>query len=99
MATVAKRTAHARHILVEDEAACQALIDRIQAGEDFAELAKDNSQCPSGRKGGDLGTFSQGMMVPEFDQVIFNEPVGLYPHPVQTQFGYHVIDTISRDEA
>jgi peptidyl-prolyl cis-trans isomerase C len=95
--TSKKLTAHARHILVKTEAECNDLINQIKEGADFAELAKKNSSCPSGKNGGDLGEFSQGMMVPEFDKVIFNEAIGLYPKPVKTQFGYHVIETLSRN--
>lgn len=94
-------SARARHILVETEAQCQEIINKINAGEDFAEQAMLNSSCPSGQKGGDLGEFNQGMMVPEFDAVIFdaNNPVGtVYPNPVKTQFGYHVIEIQSRND-
>jgi peptidyl-prolyl cis-trans isomerase C len=59
-------TAAARHILVPDEETCQKLKDEIESGADFADLAKEHSQCPSGAKGGDLGTFGPGQMVPEF---------------------------------
>ena len=85
-------TAAAKHILVQDEATCQTLKDQILTGEKtFEELARDKSQCPSGVKGGDLGTFRQGQMVPEFDKVVFNDEVGVVHGPVQTQFGYHLL--------
>ncbi len=90
--------AAARHILVETEEACLALKTKIEAGEDFADLARENSQCPSGEKGGELGEFSQGQMVPEFDQVVFNEEVGKVHGPIQTQFGYHLLEITSRNE-
>ena len=57
----------------------------------FAELAKDNSSCPSSAKGGDLGEFTHGQMVKEFDEVAFKLPVGKVSEPVKTQFGYHLI--------
>ena len=57
----------------------------------FAELAKDRSSCPSSSKGGDLGEFTLGMMVPEFDKAAFELPVGKVSEPVKTQFGYHLI--------
>ena len=91
--------ARALHILVDTEDQCQKLIDQINSGADFAELAKQHSKCPSGQRGGDLGEFHQGMMVPEFDAVIFdtnNETGKVYPNPVKTQFGYHVIETLER---
>ena len=57
----------------------------------FAELAKNNSACPSSAKGGDLGEFTHGQMVKEFDEVAFKLPVGKVSEPVKTQFGYHLI--------
>ncbi len=63
--------AKARHILVDTEDACNELKARIQAGEDFAEVARAHSKCPSGRRGGDLGEFPRGAMVPEFDEAVF----------------------------
>ena len=85
-------TASAKHILVQDEATCQALKEKIVSGEtSFEEMARDVSLCPSGVKGGDLGSFGQGAMVPEFDKVVFNDEVGVVHGPVQTQFGYHLL--------
>lgn len=89
--------ASARHILVDSEAYCQELKDKINSGEvSFEEAAKANSTCPSGAQGGDLGTFGQGQMVPEFDQVVFNDEVGVVHGPVQTQFGYHLLEVTNR---
>lgn len=88
----------ARHILVDKEDQCQDLIDQINNGADFAELAKQHSKCPSGRQGGDLGEFGPGQMVPEFDKVVFNEEVGKPHGPVKTDFGYHVVEITSRTE-
>ena len=89
--------ATARHILVSTEDECNNLKQQIVDGADFAEIAAAHSQCPSGRQGGDLGSFSPGQMVPEFDTVVFNESVGDVHGPVQTQFGYHLIEITSRD--
>lgn len=91
-------TATARHLLVDKEELCNELKQRISKGEDFAELAKEYSQCPSGAQGGDLGSFSQGQMVPEFDTVVFNEAINVVHGPVQTQFGYHLLETTSRED-
>ena len=88
--------ASARHILVKTEKECLELKKRIEAGEEFAEVAKAHSECPSGADGGDLGSFGQGMMVPEFDKVVFHEAVGKVHGPVKTQFGYHLILITSR---
>lgn len=92
------RTASARHILVNDQAACSTLKARIEAGEDFATLAREYSECPSGAEGGALGTFRPGMMVKEFDQVVFSGALGQVHGPVQTQFGYHLIEITARSD-
>ena len=88
--------ASARHILVATEAACTDLKTQIEAGSDFAALAKEHSTCPSGRQGGDLGEFGRGQMVPEFDKACFEGPVGEVQGPVQTQFGYHLLEVTER---
>ncbi|MEO2018161.1 MAG: peptidylprolyl isomerase [Fuerstiella sp.] len=91
-------TAAARHILVPDEAKCLGLKAKIEGGTDFADVAKEHSECPSSAKGGDLGTFSKGQMVPEFDQVVFNEDLNTVHGPVKTQFGYHLLEITARSE-
>jgi peptidyl-prolyl cis-trans isomerase C len=88
--------ATARHILVETEAQCEELKKQIEDGADFAVVARENSTCPSSAQGGDLGEFGPGMMVPEFDTVVFNEAVGVVHGPVKTQFGYHLLEITSR---
>ena len=91
-------TASARHILVSSEQACLNLKSQIESGEtSFENAAAEFSQCPSGKQGGDLGSFGPGMMVPEFDRVVFNEAVGQVHGPVQTQFGYHLVEITRRD--
>lgn len=90
-------TATARHILVDSEEKCLELKQQITDGADFAALAAENSSCPSGQKGGDLGSFGPGMMVKEFDEVVFNEAVGEVHGPVKTQFGYHLLEVTSRN--
>ena len=88
--------ATARHILVATEAACLALKNQIEAGADFAVVARDNSSCPSGKQGGSLGEFGPGQMVREFDEVVFSGEIGKVLGPVKTQFGYHLIEITSR---
>ena len=90
--------ASARHILVPTREACESLKTEIEAGADFAAVAKQHSQCPSGRQGGDLGEFGPGQMVREFDTVVFSAEIGKVVGPVQTQFGYHLIEVTSRTE-
>lgn len=69
----------------------QDLKQRIDEGADFAELAQAHSDCPSGRDGGDLGTFGRGMMVPEFETAAFAAEIGATSDVVETAFGYHLI--------
>jgi len=90
--------ASARHILVNTMEKCEEIKKQIEEGSDFAEMAKNHSQCPSGKQGGDLGEFFPGQMVKEFDQVVFSEEVGKVHGPVKTQFGFHLIEITSRGE-
>jgi peptidyl-prolyl cis-trans isomerase C len=88
--------ASARHILVPTEAECLKLKTEIEGGKDFAQIARQFSKCPSGKRGGDLGEFFRGQMVPEFDQVVFEKEVGKVHGPVKTQFGYHLVEITKR---
>lgn len=81
----------ASHILVDDEAKIKELRAKIAAGGDFAELAKEHSKCPSKERGGDLGYFPQGQMVPEFDKAVSALKENELSEPVKTQFGWHLI--------
>lgn len=91
-AFVAEEQATASHILLEDEAAAVAAIERLKAGEDFGELAKELSTGPSGPRGGALGTFGKGQMVAPFEEAVFAMEAGSFTEtPVETQFGFHVI--------
>lgn len=90
--------ARARHILVNDEAKCEALKKDIEGGADFADVAKQHSTCPSSARGGDLGEFGPGQMVREFDEVVFSAPVGEVQGPVKTQFGYHLVEVTQRTD-
>ena len=92
-----KESVHARHILVKTEGEAKAIANQLKGlkGEalksKFIQLAKDKSTGPSGPKGGDLGYFAQGQMVPEFNEKVFSMKVGTFSEPVKTQFGFHVI--------
>lgn len=90
--------ASARHILVDSEDLCNDLKSQIENGADFAEIAKQHSNCPSGRQGGDLGEFGQGQMVVEFDEVVFSGELDTVHGPVKTQFGYHLIEITERTD-
>ncbi|MEK9923645.1 MAG: peptidylprolyl isomerase, partial [Rhodospirillales bacterium] len=83
---------------VDSEELCQELKDKIANGEDFAKLAQQHSSCPSGRSGGDLGSFGPGQMVPEFDRVVFSAAINEVQGPVKTQFGYHLLEVTSRTD-
>lgn len=83
---------NARHILVKTEEEAKAVIADLDAGKDFAELAKAKSEDSNKDDGGDLGWFSKGRMVPEFEEAAFALEKGAYTKtPVQSQFGFHVI--------
>ena len=88
--------ATARHILVDSEEKCNELKAQIINGADFGDVAKANSSCHSSANGGDLGQFGPGMMVPEFDKVVFSADIGSVEGPVKTQFGYHLLEVTSR---
>ena len=90
--------ATARHILVDSEEVCLELKKEIEQGTNFANVAKENSSCPSSAQGGDLGEFGPGMMVPEFDKVVFSAPINTVQGPVKTQFGYHLLEVTSRED-
>jgi len=93
-----RKTASARHILVKECEQCESLKAEIEGGADFAELAKQHSTCPSGKSGGDLGTFRERQMVKEFDDVVFSAELNKVHGPVKTQFGYHLIEITSRSD-
>lgn len=90
--------ASARHILVGTREECEAIRQRIEDGLDFAEAARQYSTCPSGRRGGDLGEFAPGMMVKEFDDVVFSAPTHELQGPVKTEFGYHLVEVTGRSD-
>ena len=89
--------ATARHILVDTEAKCEELKQAIENGQDFADVAREQSRCPSGRNVGDLGSFGPGQMVPEFDKAVFNSELNTVIVSVKTQFGYHRLAVTSRN--
>lgn len=86
----------ARHILVATEEEAQSVIDALEAGGDFEELAKEHSTGPSGADGGDLGYFTAGTMVAEFNDAAFALQAGEISSPVKTKFGWHVIKVEDR---
>ncbi|OGV72163.1 MAG: hypothetical protein A3K18_21160 [Lentisphaerae bacterium RIFOXYA12_64_32] len=103
--------AHARHILFKTEpdaddktkqekkAAAEAARKQLTEGADFAALAKEKSDCPSGKQGGDLGNFERGNMVKEFEDAAFSQKLNDIGPIVETKFGYHIIQVLERTEA
>lgn len=101
---------NARHILVSfdpaDDAAkkeakkkkAEGVREKLAKGGDFAKLAEENSDCPSKSKGGDLGEFSRGRMVPAFEEVAFTQKTNEISGVVETEFGYHIIQTVSHNQ-
>ena len=85
------KSVSASHILVSNARDAQGIVIRLSKGEDFADLAKRFSKCPSKSKGGNLGWFGKGDMVPEFEKACFEGKVGEVVGPVKTEFGYHII--------
>lgn len=82
---------HCAHILVKTEKEAQNILERLKKGDKFANIAKEVSLCPSKKRGGDLGTFSRGQMVKEFEKAAFSLQKGEISPVVKTKFGYHII--------
>ncbi len=90
----------AKHILVPELAAAEAVIERLEAGEDFAEVAAEvSTDTGSAARGGELGCLPQGATVPAFDEAAFGAEIGALTGPVQTQFGYHLLVVDERIDA
>ena len=84
---------HCAHILVKEEKDAIQILKELDSGKEFSELARQ-SLCPSGREGGDLGSFGKGQMVPEFEKAAFDLKPGEISRPVRTEFGWHIIKRI-----
>lgn len=85
---------NAQHILVKTENQAKEILAEISSGKKFEDLAKSKSICPSGKKGGNLGWFSHGQMVKEFQKAAFDLKKGQVSQPVKTQFGWHIIKCV-----
>jgi len=81
----------AKHILIDNEDKAKEIKEKINNGLSFEDAAREFSTCPSNSQGGDLGTFTRGKMVPEFEDAAFELEIGQISEPVKTQFGYHLI--------
>jgi peptidyl-prolyl cis-trans isomerase C len=87
----------ASHILVKTEQEAKDLYNEISSGKSFAEIAQEKSLCPSGQNGGDLGFFGKGMMVKPFEDAAFSLEVGELSQPIETQFGWHLIQVTDKN--
>lgn len=96
-----EETVNASHILVKTEEEAKEILAKINAGEiTFENAAKEYSSCPSKDNGGNLGDFGRGQMVPEFDSAVFSMTEGeISSAPVKTQFGYHLIKLVKKNES
>jgi peptidyl-prolyl cis-trans isomerase C len=92
-------TIRAKHILVATEDIVKEVVDKINGGMSFEEAVTNYSICPSKAQGGDLGFFTKGQMVPEFEEAAFALEIGVLSNPVKTQFGYHLIKVEEKKEA
>lgn len=95
---VESETIKAGHILVSKEDQAKEILEEINNGLSFEEAASKYSHCPTNANGGDLGYFTKGKMVPEFETVAFSMEIGEISDPVKTQFGYHIIKLADRKE-
>jgi parvulin-like peptidyl-prolyl isomerase len=90
---------HARHILVETEEEANDVVKRLEAGEDFGDLAAEMStDTASADNGGDLGFVPKGSFVASVDEAVFNLPIGETSEPIESDFGWHVIEVLEREE-
>ncbi|WP_052590574.1 peptidylprolyl isomerase [Halobacteriovorax marinus] len=85
----------ARHILLEDVEDAQYVLEKLQQGEDFGELAKELSECNSSQKGGDLGLFVSGQVAPEVERAIYHLKIDEISEPVESEYGFHIIQRLA----
>jgi peptidyl-prolyl cis-trans isomerase C len=88
---------NASHILVKTEAEATQVLEILETGKTFEKIAQERSICPSGKKGGNLGWFTRGRMVKEFENAAFALKKGQVSGPVKTQFGYHIIKVVDAE--
>jgi parvulin-like peptidyl-prolyl isomerase len=84
----------ARHILLEDIEDAEDVLEKLADGESFEQLAREVSECESGKNGGDLGVFYTGDMVPEFERALYHMEVGEVSKPVKSKYGFHIIEKL-----
>lgn len=84
----------ARHILLEDEEDALEILDYLKNGQQFEDLAKEYSECDTSLKGGHLGRFPTGTMLPEFEKALYHMEIGEISSPIKTKFGFHIIERL-----
>lgn len=89
--------AMAKHILVASKEQAETLKRELAKGAKFDALAKKYSQCPSSKRGGDLGEIRRGQLVKPVEKVVFTQPLKRIHGPVKSQFGFHLIQVYFRD--
>jgi peptidyl-prolyl cis-trans isomerase C len=92
-------TVSAKHILVDSLEKANEVLEKLKDGLTFEDAAEEYSSCPSKAQGGNLGEFTRGQMVPEFEDAAFKLEIGVVSEPVKTQFGYHLIKVENKKEA
>lgn len=85
-------TAIVRHILVKDLSTAEVLKKQLQAGTEFAKLAKQHSICNSAKRGGELGEIKKGQLVPVIDKLVFSAPEKTLQGPIKSKFGFHLLE-------
>ncbi len=84
----------ARHILLEDIEDAEYVLEKLEAGEDFANLAKELSECNTAAKGGNLGLFVSGQVVPEVERALYHLEINQISEPIESEYGFHVIQRL-----
>ena len=92
------QTAIVRHILVKDKNLAEQLKQKIQAGSDFAKIAKQYSTCNSAKRGGELGEVRKGQLVPIIDRLVFSAAERVLHGPIKSQFGFHLLEVKFRTD-
>lgn len=85
----------ARHILLEDLEDAQYVLEKLEAGDDFADLAKDLSECNTASKGGDLGLFVSGQVTPEVERAVYHLEINQISSPIESEYGFHIIQRLA----
>lgn len=89
---------NARHILLDDQEDANEILSMLGSGESFNNLAREYSNCPSGKNGGELGEFYSGSMVAQFERALYHLEINEVSKPIKTEFGFHIIQRLQLKE-